>query len=181
MEVSQISTSLQATVVNVYAGHQPTHHLLAAAASLVIHVAPGSHPHLEMTSLSVQGRSRIRTWPRSSSSWMCIHNPKNPGTGWRRRARGSGQRRRRRRRSRRRRGRRRRGARQRRAWPARRGSPGRRGPRKAGGGARRRPAEKAGGAVSGGRPSCAAAAPTGLPVRVVYVSGGGEVRRPWTG
>lgn len=56
-------------------GHQLVHHLLA------IYTAPGSSPRQETTLPSAQVYPRIHTWPRSGSSWTCIHNLNNPTPG----------------------------------------------------------------------------------------------------
>lgn len=53
-------------------GHQLAHRLLA------ICTAPGSSPRQETTLPSAQVCPRIRTWPRSGSSWTCIHSLNNP-------------------------------------------------------------------------------------------------------
>ena len=53
-------------------GHHLAHRLLA------ICTAPGSSPRQETTLPSAQVCPRIHTWPRSGSSWTCIHSLNNP-------------------------------------------------------------------------------------------------------
>ena len=53
-------------------GHHLAHRLLA------ICTAPGSSPRQETTLPSAQVCPRIHTWPRSGSTWTCIHSLNNP-------------------------------------------------------------------------------------------------------